>query len=274
MNKEPLVVYHDCCDDGFCAAWVAWKRFGRKADFLPSFYGAPAPDVSSRTIYVLDFSFTREEMKRLIATGNRVILLDHHKSALQELGPDQDEFGRPGVDFQFEFDMDRSGAMMAWDHFYPGTDAPMLVRYVEDRDLWRRRLPNVDEFTMGLRSFPRSFDLWNRIEPEKLIADGTPILRFVRRHVEQLCDHAYSWRIDRHVVPTANSPQAFAVDVAAKLSEDAPFGAAYYDTLDQRVFSLRSYGPDRVDVSEIARRYGGGGHIHAAGFRLPRGMMP
>jgi oligoribonuclease NrnB/cAMP/cGMP phosphodiesterase (DHH superfamily) len=274
MKRSPLVIYHDCCDDGFCAAWVAWKRFGKNAEFLPSFYGAPAPDVSGRTIYILDFSYPRAEMRRLIASGNHVVLLDHHKSAMQDLACDQDEFGRPGVDFRLEFDMERSGAMMAWDYFFPGAEAPMLVRYVEDRDLWRRRLPGVDEFTMGLRSYPRSFELWNRIDPDELIAEGTPILRFVRRHVEQLCSHAYSWRIDRHTVPMANSPYAFAGEVAARLSENAPFGAAYYDTLSHRVFTLGSYGPDGIDVSEIARRFGGGGHAQSAGFRLPRGAMP
>jgi oligoribonuclease NrnB/cAMP/cGMP phosphodiesterase (DHH superfamily) len=274
MKQRPLVVYHDSCDDGFCAAWAAWRKFREGADYLPSFYGAPAPEVTGRTVFVLDFSYPRADIKRLISSENRVILLDHHKSAMQDLNHDLDEFGIAGVNFRFEFDMERSGAMIAWQHFFPNVPAPLLVRYVQDRDLWHRILPDVDEFTMGLRSYPRNFEFWERIDTDQLIEEGAPILRFVRRHVDQLVDHAYPWKIDKHVVPVANSPYAFAGDVAARLSESAAFGAAYYDTLNQRVFTLRSYGPHGVDVSEIARYYGGGGHTRAAGFRLARGAMP
>lgn len=52
--------------------------------------------------------------------------------------------------------------------------------------------------------------------------------------------------------------------------DGARVAACYWDTPEGRVFSLRSTdtGPD---VSEIAKAYGGGGHAHAAGFRVPLG---
>ena len=41
----------------------------------------------------------------------------------------------------------------------------------------------------------------------------------------------------------------------------------YYDLGECRFFGLRS-APDGLDVAEIAEKFGGGGHKHAAGFRI------
>ena len=51
------------------------------------------------------------------------------------------------------------------------------------------------------------------------------------------------------------------------MAEGEPFAACYWDTPEGRVFSLRS-SSDGVDVSEIAKQFGGGGHKNAAGFKI------
>lgn len=57
-------------------------------------------------------------------------------------------------------------------------------------------------------------------------------------------------------------------EVCHELCQGEPFAAAYWDEADgTRRWSLRSSETDGVDVSEIAKLYGGGGHVHAAGFR-------
>ena len=53
------------------------------------------------------------------------------------------------------------------------------------------------------------------------------------------------------------------------MAQGEPFAACYWDTEGARVFSLRS-ADDGLDVSEIAKQYGGGGHVRAAGFSVPR----
>jgi len=49
-----------------------------------------------------------------------------------------------------------------------------------------------------------------------------------------------------------------------------PFGVCYFELGGKRVYSLRSV--HGVDVSEIAKAYGGGGHPAAAGFEVPVGF--
>jgi len=54
--------------------------------------------------------------------------------------------------------------------------------------------------------------------------------------------------------------------IAGELAKDRPFGTYYIDRHDgKRQWSLRSR-DGGVDVSEIAKAHGGGGHKQAAGF--------
>lgn len=45
-TKRTVVIYHGHCLDGFCAAWMAWRRYGDDAEYVPAHYGQQAPDVN------------------------------------------------------------------------------------------------------------------------------------------------------------------------------------------------------------------------------------
>ena len=74
--------------------------------------------------------------------------------------------------------------------------------------------------------------------------------------------------IGGHQVPVANLPYTLTSDAGHKLAQGEPFAGCYWDTPAGRVFSLRST-KDGLDVAEIAKKYGGGGHKNASGFRMP-----
>src|SRR5262245_51981779 len=82
---RPFVLYHADCPDGFCAAWVARRRFGAGADYLPVQYGQEPPAAANdkdRPLYVVDFSYPRDVTFRLAALRHaEMIVLDHHKTA-------------------------------------------------------------------------------------------------------------------------------------------------------------------------------------------------
>jgi nanoRNase/pAp phosphatase (c-di-AMP/oligoRNAs hydrolase) len=71
-----------------------------------------------------------------------------------------------------------------------------------------------------------------------------------------------------HTVPACNVPSIWASDAGHMMAQGHPFAACFWIDGEEIAFSLRST-PDGLDVSEIAKRFGGGGHQHAAGFRLP-----
>ncbi|HZO51356.1 MAG TPA: DHHA1 domain-containing protein, partial [Bryobacteraceae bacterium] len=116
-------------------------------------------------------------------------------------------------------------------------------------------------------------DEWDRLcsgYVTDLIEEGMAIQRYFRTLVEQAKKHAYFREIGGHRVPVVNASMFMASEVAGELSEGQPFAGVYSESETHTLWSLRSR-PGGLDVSEVAKQFGGGGHKHAAGFRQERG---
>ncbi len=275
-----LCIYHGGeCLDGFAAAWVVWRKFGDGVKFHAGIYGKPAPDVTGLNVAIVDFSYKRLEMIELITKAKSILVLDHHKTAQAELGGLQEESRLEGLNVEVHFDMDRCGSMLAWRHYFPDQAPPLFLSYIQDRDLWTKKIPGVEEFTSALRSYPMDFGVWNQIIlesmraektrlPEPLIAEGVAIQRYFRILVESTKKHAHQRNVGGHIVPVVNASLFLASEVCGELAEGHPFAAMYAETATDVIWSLRSRGD--FDVSEVARKFGGGGHKNAAGFTVPR----
>jgi nanoRNase/pAp phosphatase (c-di-AMP/oligoRNAs hydrolase) len=71
--------------------------------------------------------------------------------------------------------------------------------------------------------------------------------------------------LDGHKVLAVNATCLMS-EIGERLAQGRPFGATYFVREDgKRVWSLRSC-EGGIDVSDVARRRGGGGHRAAAGF--------
>lgn len=272
---DVTVLYHADCYDGFGAAWAAWKALGDAARYEPVRYGDSAPalhNCDQGTLYVLDFSFPLETFVAL-AKEFKVVVLDHHKTAHDDL---VSLTARPGLrGLHVRFDMEKSGARLAWEHFHPGIAPPRLIDYVEDRDLWRFALPMSREVSATLRSYPMDFRVWDALNTDVLAAEGVAILRFQDRMVAQMADNARLTILGGHVVPAVNATLFFSEvgDLLCRRHPDVPFAAYWFDRGDgRRQWGLRSR--HGFDVSAVAKRYGGGGHPGAAGFTTAGGTWP
>ena len=300
MFKPSVVIYHENCDDGFGAAWAIWRRWPG-ATFVPMQYGSALPgiDAEGRDVLVVDFSLTPDQCKTLTDQGKRIVMLDHHKTAAENLSvfsqikyPDPVSITRafvaleqePGLDWLrrnviVEFDMTRSGARMAWDFAFTGSAQPVpeLILAIEDRDLWRFQRGDTKLISLYLRSVPRNFKTWDRLaieyaqEPTVILDRARAIKAFYDAQVAEICAGTVVERfLGEYDVPVARScPYAFVSDVCHALLDqhpDAPFAVAAVQSYGATTFSLRSR-DDRMDVSAIASANGGGGHRNAAGFR-------
>lgn len=267
---KPLVIYHGNCADGFSAAWCFWKKYGTACDYVAGTYQQPPPDVTGRCVYLVDFSYPRAVVERMLAQAAHVVLIDHHMTAVEDLdGLDSDRFSA-------HTDLHRSGAGLAWDFLFPGVPRPPLLDHVEDRDLWRFALPHTREIQAFVFAHDYRFDEWDRLmaagpaELAQMAAAGAAIERKQRKDVAELlavCRRRLT--IGGHDVPAASLPYTLSSDAGQAMAQGEPFAVCYWDTADARVFSLRST-EGGLDVSEVAKGYGGGGHARAAGFRVPR----
>lgn len=288
-----LCIYHGNCADGFGAAWAV--RHGVQnlwnvdsLEFHPGVYQQQPPDVTGKVVVIVDFSYKRPVIEAMSQTAQSILILDHHKSAAEDLAglpeppaPMVDHLGDglpvagwlPTQGIYAKFDMTKSGAMLAWEHFNGGPP-PGLIHHIQDRDLWRFKLPGTREIQATLFSYPYDFDVWDALMKDgvqnlgAMITDGQAIERKHFKDINELiASCAYRMVIAEHDVPVLNCPYFFGSDACAIMAKGQPFAAYYWDTPDGRTFGLRS-AEDGMDVSEIAKKFGGGGHKHAAGFRV------
>lgn len=291
MERRPLVIYHAQCADGFTAAYVAHQFFGELADYHAAAYQDPPPDVTGRDVVVLDFSYRRALVLEMAKIANSITILDHHKTARADLGDFpapgsghslRDRHGPSATKVWAHFDMDKSGARLAWDYFYSGQRVPDLVQYVEDRDLNLFKLEDSEAINAYIFSHSYTWLAWGELD--ELLNDamgrrhamtvGAALLRRHRKDVEELVA-ALKHRavVAGHLVWCANLPYTYSSDAGNLMAKGERFSACWWDTPKGRRFSLRSNDAG-LDVSEIAARFGGGGHRNAAGFLIPVNEWP
>lgn len=263
-----LCIYHKGCSDGFGAAWVVRKYVNHLGPdvpikYLPATYGDEPPDVMNRDVLIVDFSYPRKMMIEMAACASRITVLDHHASAKTNLA---------GLGFA-RFDMNKSGCRMTWEYLFPGRSMPLFLQYIEDRDLWKWEMDYSKEANAAMYSYPQDFEVWDTWEDREvffsLFGEGRAINRARDKMLKSL---TRNWMIDYceiggYTVPAVNCNHFFKSEAAGELAIGHPFAAIYFDSADKRNFDLRSV-EGGVDVSEVARLYGGGGHKRAAGFTV------
>lgn len=265
----PLVIFHSNCLDGFGSAYAAFTHFdiklGTSAEYLPAAHGDTPPDASGRTVYLLDYVYKRSVMETLCRQAERVIVLDHHISAVEDLAGLDQEFHN----LELNLDMNRSGAVITWEYFHT-EPAPLLLAGVQDRDLWRFEVPGSHDLNAALMSHPFSFPAWHEwandpVALQALIDEGKAINRYRDQMIAQHKRGAVMGNIAGFRVPIVNCPRAIVSELLGELAKGQPFAAGYTDKGTRRGWSLRS-DVDGEDVARIAAGFGGGGHKHAAGF--------
>ncbi len=265
--KNIAVIYHGECPDGFSAAWVAWKKFGNSAEYIPGHHGESAPEsLTGKEVYMLDFVYPVDEMRKIVKNNKKVIVIDHHKSAEESVKIAQ----------EYVYEMNHSGATLAWGYFFPDSEVPWLIRYVEDMDIWKLELPDVFAVAMITNSIEKDFDTWTKLAKDfdgestrnQQIERGKIMLKYENKLMSEIMDsNKEIVRFEGYETYAVNAPHAFASQMGNVLCKEKPPMAIVWQWSGGKIeVSLRSDGS--VDVSEIAKKYGGGGHKAAAGFRV------
>lgn len=271
-NHKKLCVYHNNCLDGFAAAWAVRHALADNVEFYPGIHQRPPPDVSGRDVILVDFAYKKDVLENMLNNAASILILDHHISAQQEL----DQLLKSGK-LKGVIDMHRSGAMLAWQWFHPQQPPPKLIDYIQDRDLWLFKLEGSREVNAALSSYNFDFKVWDGLMASKetelaaLRDEGRAIERKLQKDIKELIANGVRrMNIGGYNVPVLNAPSFYVSDAGHILSQGEAFAACYWDHADGRSFSLRA--SDRgVDVAAVAKKYGGGGHVKAAGFTMPTG---
>ena len=318
MSKV-LCIYHSNCADGLGAAWAVHRTLGDEVEFVAAKYGEDPPymrkigvdsngkiawyyryESRNRDILIVDFSYPLEVLRAMASEARSVLVLDHHKTAqedLLELPSIPEVTGtvrrwltyeetfptRTSYNLAAIFDLDRSGAGLAWDYLHPDKPRPRIIDLIEDRDLWRFKFGDESRaFHAVLASYdwsdlPWMFNWLNGLDESQgmylseVLGQGHAILRANARTVTStVAASRRTIKIAGHVVPCANVPPSMASDAGHLLCQKhysgdvsgtyeacvgvtPAFSATYYDGADgKRHFSLRSP-EDGADVGAIAK---------------------
>jgi hypothetical protein len=244
---------------------------------VPVSYGKELPPEllsGGQSCLFVDFCPELAQLEQLQTLWRDWFVIDHHVS-------------RDWIVRQFPrhcaFDLERSGAALVHEWLWPMSQLPILLCYVQDRDLWRWKLPNSREVSAALRDLEPDVDTWRRtlfdhpVPPADLVAVGKVILRQVERYARARAKKA--WQTSQPgepVMRVVNATQHMSevAETILELWPDTAVAAIFWCEGPEEIsWSFRSRPGAGLSALSVAQRLGGGGHEHAAGAKVRGGLV-
>lgn len=270
MSKV-ICLYHANCLDGFGSAAIVRSKY-IDAKLIPVHYGRDLPNISYKDakVFIVDFSYDIATMNDILSRGaDSITVIDHHKTAeyLNEcIGLN------PRISLYIETSNDKySGVGLCWNYFYGDMcDLPPVLRAIQDRDIWKFKEDHTKEICAALRLHEQDANLAARLVNSQsiflneLILTGSVLMQKFHKDLEILYKQRCWINFAGYKVPAVNAPPMYASELGEMLAVGEAFGVVWSFNGRNFSVSLRS-SPTGIDVSEVAKLVGGGGHKHAAG---------
>jgi nanoRNase/pAp phosphatase (c-di-AMP/oligoRNAs hydrolase) len=278
LTKNIIVFYHENCIDGFASAYVAWKKFKNKAEYISLSHnkiensylknkGIIYKKLKDKKLYFIDFCPEFTELENIKKFTNEIVILDHHISRKKEV-LSMEKTGSV-------FGENISGSYIASQYFFPKDKIPKLIRYISigDTFTWGKE-KYEQEIHSYISSLEFEFKTFQKAEKElenknkflEILKIGNLLNKNFNKLVDANLPNAKIVNFGNYNVYVVNSFYVFATNIGAKLNteKNIDFVMIYSFTKDSLKVSLR--GKDKVDLSKFAEKYGGGGHFNAAAF--------
>lgn len=269
IEKITKVLYHKNCHDGLASAGIFYN-INKKINYYEYQHGDIVPEFINEVILIVDICLPKKILLNLMKY-NIIYIVDHHL-------PTEEIICLINAPHFIHYDKTKCGALNLWGLLYPDEDIPIILEYVNDRDLWLNKLSNHQEIFDGLSLEEKSVENWynlifqlSTIKFQNILENGSIIRKKINNNLKYLENKAYIKNYEYNnkffKVVYCNS-SLYQSDLGNYLLKkfNADFSAIYHYNGNKTIFSLR--GHDKVNLSNIAKLYGGGGHYNAAGFSL------
>jgi len=274
---EYVGITHANCFDGMTCKWILHNTF-KHIELVDGIYGKPPPCVEGKTVIMADFSYDYDTITQMARSAHSIYIFDHHKTAQAALLNNMPD------NVYVMFDMIRCGAAILYNHYNSGLPLPVLIDYIQDRDLWLHKLKNTEEISALIASYDFTFENWdllsNRIQNEawhSLVSEGAALLRAKERFIYLTAKNAYRGKLPESFGKFAglpcmliNTTYQYISDILHLLCKINNIPAiGFFKRADGMwQYSFRSM-DELDDVSEWAKFTNGGGHRNASGGQLP-----
>ena len=271
-QSEPLqdivIIYHAHCQDGFGAAFAAYKKFGEKASYLAcSDRVNPPEELEGKEVYILDFSYPKEVLLALEQKVKRLVILDHHISAKEAVLSVKESV----------FSDTHSGAYLSWEYFV-GTEIPYFVTLLEMIDLAKDSKGEHANLITYILSKPYLFSAYEELLQECSNSESLAKVEIIGKaqhdYLELIIEATISEPdfviFEGYTVPCVNMSLPInekSIALRELYTKYPPFAISY--RFDNNLLKVSLRGDGEVDLASIASKYGGGGHHNAAGFVIP-----
>ena len=274
------ICFHHNDPDGRASGAIVRYALGPEVQLIESDYDATPISweevARAETVIVVDFSFPVDEMLKL-AEGHEFIWIDHHKSAMAVFSGIADKW--PGVR-----DISEAACVLTWKYFFPRRPVPKAIVLIGDRDIWRWAEKETGPFNESLynqdhdagnAAFWRPLFEDDQLTLEKMIEEGTWLRKINLWKIDRMmAARSFEVRFDGHSTLAVNANGNGDI---GNYGRDRGYEIiyCYIDQIQNGVLTTNvTLFSAKVDVSVIARHYGGGGHAGAAGFSFPRAATP
>lgn len=291
MSQQPICFYHSADFDGLCSGAIV-KRFAPDVELVGYDYDQDFPweKVAGREVYMVDVSLPPADMQRICDDAKSFTWIDHHPRAITSVL--DAEVGPMLTNCRVEDYPGRkiSACELTWEWFapdvageYPDPKLPLAVHLLGRYDVWDHEgEPRAMPFQYGARAkiLGGVDDLqWSELldpDMDRLTHDileaGYQLWHYQQSEdakVARAC--CFDAELDGLKILACNrgltnSSLFDTVWDPEKYHAMSPF---YLNKRGQWKVSLYTTRED-VDCSEIAKRYGGGGHQKAAGFHCEK----
>jgi len=277
-DEIDTVLYHGDCVDGYASAFCCWlynKKKGKKAKkitYLPCQYQKQCPNLNNRNVLMCDFSYKYNTLKNMLKHVNKLVILDHHQSAEEDLQqiPKENKV----------FDRKHSGAYITWAYFFGEENIPLMIQYIQDNDLCKKTLQHTRQFTSYIFNIPKSFEQYEKLLDDNYVTNtviplGDGIMKqndsYINDGVKKVAtnfilldNHLYFVGVVNTLLLKSEIGNAFLI-----ANPDADFAYSYSKNgyTGETYIALRSNN-NGTDVQEIAKKFGGGGHRNSAGLSV------
>jgi uncharacterized protein len=271
------VLYHKNCLDGTGSAAAVLKKFP-DVNLMPIHHSYTQKDISpvletkNDIIYVVDFSLKRDDFEKLLFNQNQIIHIDHHITIKEDV-----EYLKKYKNYLSIFDLQHSGAYLTWEYLFK--EVPKLIYYIEDRDLWKKEFPKTDEICYFLfaRVLDKPQELLNYLDydEEEIYQRGLELKTYMQTNIQQTLEKVdpiwikFGSLLKKYKVPALNST-FYLSELGNELAKKyGGISCIFYITNHDVKLSFRSVEGTKLYAKDAAKFFGGGGHLHAAGAKIP-----
>jgi len=276
--------YHSSDSDGHCSGAIV-KFHYPECEMWPIDYGDTFPMnkiKDGETVYMVDFALQPFDQMIELTKKCKLIWIDHHKTALEEAekrGFVVRGLRRIGI----------GACSLVWEFINPHLPIPKPVKLLAEYDVWDHSDPDTLPFQYGMRMretdpateegmklWEKLFESYGRVVFNVILRQGKIILEYQKQIDAKYCSrYAYPVTFEGYKALVLNRGIANSMTFEnAPGAKDADIFITYAFTGRSWIVSLYANKPEDIDVSEMAKKYGGGGHKGAAGFTCSDRQFP